>query len=134
MFENTRCLDLSNATVISLFAMLCGTNTTTKVSSNCLRRRHPRPLTCIYGKSNKCALHFYRLSPYLAFAVVTRQLLEVLLAERITCGDLDNAMAPKRPCNDDICVDLVAAKRYKFASRCELILIRERNGRRRCRA
>ena len=53
MFENTRCLDLSNHdTVLSLFAMLCGTNRTAKLSSNCLHRRHPRPLTCkLYGKS-----------------------------------------------------------------------------------
>ena len=51
IFENTRCLDLNNATVLSLFAMLCGTNRTAKLSSNCLRRRHPRPLTCIHGKS-----------------------------------------------------------------------------------
>ena len=29
VFENTRCLDLSNATILSLFAM-CGTNGTTK--------------------------------------------------------------------------------------------------------
>ena len=68
MFENTRCLDLSNATVLSPFAMLCGTNRTAKLSSNCLHKRHPRPLTCIYGKS----------------------------AMRVTRGDLDNAMALAR--------------------------------------
>jgi len=51
MFENTRCLDLSNATELSQFAMLCGTNRTAKLSSNCLHKRHPRPLTCIFGKS-----------------------------------------------------------------------------------
>ena len=41
VFENTRCLDLNNATVLSLFAMLCGTNRIAKLSCNCLHRRHP---------------------------------------------------------------------------------------------
>ena len=39
--------------------------------------------------------------------------------------DLHNSMAS----NDDVGVDPAAAKRYKFAVRCEFILVRKRNGR-----
>ena len=82
MLENTRCLDLSNATALSLFAMLCGTNITAKLSSYCLHRRHPRRLTCIYVKSKYI---FDRLSPYWAFAV--RQLwgLPAMLTSAVNC-------------------------------------------------
>ena len=48
-------------------------------------------------------------------------------AIRVTHGDLDNSMAPLTAgcSNDDVGVDPVAAKRYKFTTRCKLILIKE---------
>ena len=72
VFENTRCLDFSNATVLSLFRHVVWYKTAT-LSSNCLRRRPTRPLTSIYGKSKQMRALFDRLSPYLTFVVVTCQ-------------------------------------------------------------
>ena len=104
--------------LLSLFAMLCGTNRIAKMSSNCLHRLHPHPLTCIYGKSKLMQALFNRLSPYLAFAVMTCQLRGVPLCAwpAVTILEWHG-------------VDPVTAKRDKFAARCELNLVRERNRR-----
>ena len=82
VFENTQCLDLRNATVCTFTVR--HVIWYAKLSSNCLCRWHPCPLTCIYASS---------IRPTISSFGVHRCDMSTSgnSAMCVTCGDLDNS-------------------------------------------